>query len=222
MVVDASDNPKTRYLINDACVLSDIPLVSGSAMGTEGQLTLYNVKGSNTGCYRCMYPIRPKTITTVDGCKSCSDNGVLGTVPGLIGLLQATEVIKLVTGIGETMEGYLVMYDALRCSFIRCKKRSMRVDCVLCGERGEDEEGRIRTMEDSRDSLVGVRGPLAPPPQQQQRLHVETTVQAKDHRKKDKPMPLSANDISCREYHQLRQKGDYHILLDVRDPRQFE
>jgi len=232
VVVDASDNPKTRYLINDACVLSGIPLVSGSAMGTEGQLTLYNVKGDDTGCYRCMYPIRPKATTTADGCKSCSDNGVLGTVPGLIGILQATEVIKLVTGVGQTMEGYLVMYDALRCSFVRCKKRPRRVDCVLCGDGGEMKEGRIRTMEDSRDSLVGVRGP-APTllQQQQQKRRPEET---KDDRKGDKSMmkkditdhisslSSSPNNISCQEYHQLRQRGDSHVLIDVRDPRQFE
>ena len=135
LVVDASDNPATRYLLNDACVLSHKILVSGSAMGTEGQLTVYNYRpmgdyvnkndnknddatnntqaastGNNhidnksdnnpqckrTACYRCLYPNPNPT----EGCKSCSDNGVLGPVPGLIGVLQAMEVIKIVTGIG--------------------------------------------------------------------------------------------------------------------------
>ncbi len=93
-IVDASDNPQTRYLINDACVLSGTPLVSGSAMGTEGQLTVYNYNGGP--CYRCLYP-RPNVA---EGSKTCSDNGVLGPVPGLIGILQAVEVIKVITGVG--------------------------------------------------------------------------------------------------------------------------
>jgi adenylyltransferase and sulfurtransferase len=99
-VVDASDNPQTRYLVNDACVLSSIatqrnvPLISGSAMGTEGQLTVYNHK--NGPCYRCFYPQPNPT----EGCKSCADNGVLGPVPGLIGILQSLETLKVLTDTG--------------------------------------------------------------------------------------------------------------------------
>lgn len=119
VIVDASDNPATRYLINDACIICNVPLVSGSAMGTEGQLTVYNYNpiqddnnhndfdnninnnSTNGGCkksacYRCLYP----NPNPMEGCKSCSDNGVLGPVPGLIGVLQAVEVIKIITGIG--------------------------------------------------------------------------------------------------------------------------
>jgi len=91
-VIDASDNPHTRYTINDACVISGKPLVSGSAMGLEGQLTVYNFNGGP--CYRCLYP-KPNQK---EGLKSCSDNGVLGPVPGLIGILQALETIKIITG----------------------------------------------------------------------------------------------------------------------------
>jgi adenylyltransferase/sulfurtransferase len=107
LVVDASDNPATRYLINDACILCDKTLISGSAMGTEGQLTVYNYNSpggerprgdddKRSACYRCLYP----NPNPAEGCKSCSDNGVLGPVPGLIGVLQAVEVIKVLTGIG--------------------------------------------------------------------------------------------------------------------------
>ena len=103
-VVDACDNPLTRYLVNDACVLAQKPLVSGSAMGTEGQMTVYNYppgngsEPTNTGgpCYRCLYPKPNKA----EGCKSCSDNGVLGPVPGLIGILQSLETLKILTGFG--------------------------------------------------------------------------------------------------------------------------
>jgi adenylyltransferase/sulfurtransferase len=91
-VVDATDNPQTRYIINDACVISGVPLVSGSAMGLEGQLSVYNHKGGP--CYRCLYP-KPNVK---EGSKSCSDNGVLGPVPGLIGILQSIETIKIITG----------------------------------------------------------------------------------------------------------------------------
>jgi adenylyltransferase/sulfurtransferase len=93
-IVDATDNPRTRYLINDACVLTKKPLVSGSAIGTEGQISVYQYNGGS--CYRCLYP-KPNPT---EGCKSCSDHGVLGTVPGLIGILQATETIKVLSGIG--------------------------------------------------------------------------------------------------------------------------
>lgn len=99
-IVDASDNPKTRYIINDACVLADKPLVSGSAIGTEGQLTVYNYtnnEGRKGPCYRCLYP---KPDSSGEGCKSCSDNGVLGPVPGIIGTLQAIETLKVLTRIG--------------------------------------------------------------------------------------------------------------------------
>jgi adenylyltransferase and sulfurtransferase len=93
-IVDASDNPQTRYLINDACVLSGKPLVSGSAMGMEGQLTVYNYQDGP--CYRCLYP-KPNAT---EGSKSCADNGVLGPVPGMIGVLQAVETMKVLTGVG--------------------------------------------------------------------------------------------------------------------------
>lgn len=93
-VVDASDNPQTRYLINDACVIGNKPLVSGSAIGTEGQLTVYNYKRGP--CYRCLYP-KPNATA---GSKSCSDNGVLGPVPGIIGIMQAMETLKIITDYG--------------------------------------------------------------------------------------------------------------------------
>ena len=115
-VVDASDNPKTRYLINDACVLSGKPLVSGSAMGVEGQLTVYNYD-DNGPCYRCLYP-KPNLK---EGNKSCSENGVLGPVPGLIGILQAVEAIKIITGTGyvfwRIMIYFLYNIDLLACVF---------------------------------------------------------------------------------------------------------
>jgi len=105
-IVDASDNPKTRYLINDACILADKPLISGSAIGSEGQLSVFNWKGGP--CYRCLYP-KP-SITA--GAKSCSDAGVLGPVPGLIGILQALEVLKVLTETGYVF--FVFLFDSSR------------------------------------------------------------------------------------------------------------
>lgn len=93
-VIDASDNPQTRYTINDACVIGGKPLVSGSAMGCEGQLSVYNYNGGP--CYRCLYP----KVSVAEGSKTCADNGVLGPVPGIIGMLQAMETIKIVANYG--------------------------------------------------------------------------------------------------------------------------
>ena len=149
VVVDASDNPKTRYLISDACCLLKKPLVSGSAMGTEGQLTVYNY--DDGPCYRCLYPNPDKA----GSCKSCSDNGVLGPVPGLIGTLQATECIKIITGVGEVMSRKLLMYSALHCDnmFKTFKLPGKRELCAACGS------GSSFTIEQSKILCEGMRGP---------------------------------------------------------------
>ncbi|KAJ8308480.1 hypothetical protein KUTeg_013354 [Tegillarca granosa] len=93
VVLDATDNVATRYLLNDACVIANKPLVSGSALRFEGQLTVYHHKGSP--CYRCLYPKPPPPETVTN----CSDGGVLGVIPGIIGCLQALEAIKIAAGI---------------------------------------------------------------------------------------------------------------------------
>lgn len=199
IIVDASDNPRTRYLINDACVLSGKPLVSGSAMGTEGQLTVYNHSGGP--CYRCLYP-KPNAA---EGCKSCSDNGVLGPVPGLIGILQSLEVIKILTGVGTTMHDRMLMYDSLSCSFITIKKPPKSKKCPICSDATT-----IASMEDSVEVCRMARGPQG---------IAEQGANAPMHI----PSPI-ANDlhVSCRDYKQVRDLSAPHILLDVRAQRQFE
>eukprot|EP00644_Phytophthora_capsici_P010416 jgi/Phyca11/8658/fgenesh1_pm.PHYCAscaffold_30_\ len=101
IVVDASDNVSTRYLVNDACSRLRKPLVSGSALGMEGQVTVFTYQGDehSTGCYRCLYPTPPKVAM------SCAENGVVGVVPGVIGCLQAMETVKVITGVGEPLVG---------------------------------------------------------------------------------------------------------------------
>eukprot|EP00538_Stauroneis_constricta_P002260 CAMPEP_0119550440 /NCGR_PEP_ID=MMETSP1352-20130426/3948_1 /TAXON_ID=265584 /ORGANISM="Stauroneis constricta, Strain CCMP1120" /LENGTH=512 /DNA_ID=CAMNT_0007596277 /DNA_START=25 /DNA_END=1563 /DNA_ORIENTATION=- len=188
-VVDASDNPQTRYLVNDACVLANRPLVSGSAIGTEGQLTVYNHNGGP--CYRCLYPKPSKA----EGAKSCSDNGVLGTVPGTIGMLQATETIKLITGTGRTMHDRLLMYDSMECSFMSFKKPPRKSACAVCGD-----QPTIRSMTDSFEVSQVARG-----------FSCEYV-----------PIPLAEElQISCEEYAKVRDAQSPHVLLDVRVSEQF-
>ncbi|KAL7433260.1 hypothetical protein ACHAXH_005602 [Discostella pseudostelligera] len=206
VVVDACDNPQTRYLLNDACVLAGKPLVSGSAMGTEGQLTVYNFCQPNDGasdqttkrtaCYRCLYP-KP---VVAEGCKSCSDNGVLGMVPGAIGILQAVEVVKVVTGIGSIMHNRLMMYDSLHCSFHSIKKPPPITNCAVCSPNAI-----IKTMVDSERSMENVRGPVPSacvlPPR--------GTLAAEQN-------------VSCLQYSDICKNGLQHVLLDVRQTRQYE
>src|SRR5882724_2373410 len=105
VVVDGSDNFGTRYLVNDACVLADRPFVYGAVQGFEGQASVFNWRGSPT--YRCLFPEPPEPGTV----PNCAEAGVLGVLPGLIGLLQATETIKLLTGIGEPLAGKLFLWN---------------------------------------------------------------------------------------------------------------
>jgi adenylyltransferase/sulfurtransferase len=203
VIVDACDNPRTRYLLNDACILGGKPLVSGSAMGTEGQLTVYNyqsksleneTKKKQTACYRCLYPNQ----VVSEGCKSCSDNGVLGPVPGIIGTLQAVEAIKVVTGIGNVMHDRLMMYDSLHCSFLNVKKPPAKRNCAVCSS-----DATIKSMKDSAESLEKVRGPSVCALSSSDGLSPE-------------------QNISCDDYNTVRTEGKPHVLLDVRVKRQYE
>ncbi|CAI0437315.1 unnamed protein product [Linum tenue] len=107
IVVDATDNAPSRYMISDCCVVLGRPLVSGAALGLEGQLTVYNYNGGP--CYRCLFPTPPPATA----CQRCSDNGVLGVVPGIVGCLQALEAIKIASAIGEPLSGRMLLLDAL-------------------------------------------------------------------------------------------------------------
>ena len=111
VVVDGTDNFPTRYLVNDACVLLGKPNVYGSIFRFEGQASVFSAVDGP--CYRCLYPEPPPAHLV----PSCAEGGVLGVLPGVIGTIQATEAIKLLTGIGETLVGRLLLFDALRMSF---------------------------------------------------------------------------------------------------------
>lgn len=128
MVVDCSDNFATRYLVNDACVLLNKPLSHGSIYRFEGQVTtIIPHKGP---CYRCLFEHAPPPGMM----PSCQQAGVLGVLPGIIGVIQATEVVKYLLGIGELLVGRLIYYDALNMSFDEIKMR-WNEECPVCGEK---------------------------------------------------------------------------------------
>src|SRR6478735_9192248 len=127
VIVDGVDNFPTRYLLNDATVRLDIPVVSASILGFDGQLSVF--KPHDGPCYRCLYPVPPPAELA----PSCGANGVLGVLPGTMGLLQATEVIKLVTGAGEPLVGRLLLYEALGATFTELKVRR-DPECPICSK----------------------------------------------------------------------------------------
>jgi len=127
VVVDGTDNFPTRYLANDACVMLGRPNVHGAILRFDGQVTVFDA--SRGPCYRCLYPEPPPAGLV----PSCAEGGVLGVLPGLVALLQATETIKLLTGLGDTLVGRLLQYSALDMSFreFRLKRDPA---CPVCGE----------------------------------------------------------------------------------------
>ncbi|MBK5246744.1 MAG: HesA/MoeB/ThiF family protein [Peptostreptococcaceae bacterium] len=128
VVIDATDNFSTRYLISDCCYFMGKPLVEGAATGYLG--ILMTIIPGKTPCYRCLYPDPPEDGTI----ETCSDVGILGMVTGMIGSLEALEAVKVITGIGETVSGRVIMFDALSTEFIDFEllKKS---ECALCGEQ---------------------------------------------------------------------------------------
>ena len=127
LVIDGTDNFPTRYLVNDACVLLGIPNVYGSIFRFEGQATVFAYEGGP--CYRCLYPEPPPPGLV----PSCAEGGVLGILPGVVGLIQATEAVKLILGVGEPLVGRLLLYDALAMRFRELKLRRDPA-CPVCGD----------------------------------------------------------------------------------------
>ena len=126
IVLDGADNFPTRYLVNDACVLLGKPNAFGAIFRFEGQASVFAAK--NGPCYRCIYPEPPPPGLV----PSCAEAGVFGVLPGIVGTIQATETIKLILGVGETLVGRLLVYDAMRMAFRELKVPKDR-DCPVCG-----------------------------------------------------------------------------------------
>ncbi len=150
VVVDGTDNFQTRYLVNDACVLLGIPNAYGSIFRFDGQASVFAVKGGP--CYRCLYPEPPPPGLV----PSCAEGGVLGVLPGVIGIIQATEAIKLILGVGQPLIGRLLLYDALQMRFRELKLRR-DAECPVCGDNPT-----IRELIDY-DAFCGVTPPSASP-----------------------------------------------------------
>ena len=150
IIVDGTDNFPTRYLVNDACVLSGKINVYGSIFRFEGQASVF---GAPDGpCYRCLYPEPPPPGLV----PSCAEGGVLGVLPGIVGSIQAMETIKLILGSGDSLVGRLLLFDALQMKFRELKLRK-NPDCPLCGEK------RTITRLIDYQEFCGIRGEEAAP-----------------------------------------------------------
>ncbi|WP_152040053.1 SAMP-activating enzyme E1 [Salinigranum salinum] len=144
LVVDASDNFPTRYLLNDYTQLTETPLAHGAIYKFEGQVTTITPGGP---CYRCLFPEAPEPGTVPD----CATTGVLGVLPGTVGCIQATEAVKLLLGAGETLEGRLLFYDAMDMTF-ETVPYQRNPDCPVCGD---DPIGSVAEVEYSGGCAVG-------------------------------------------------------------------
>ena len=145
VVLDATDNVVTRYIINDACVVADVPLVSGASIAAEGQLTVYNYSpppsssqptAPRSACYRCIFPQAPRTAD----CRRCDEAGVLGPVPGIIGVMQALEAMKILGGVGDVLCGRMLLFDGLSMKNHVVKLRPRSERCVAHGMSANDLE----------------------------------------------------------------------------------
>ncbi|KAM7502619.1 hypothetical protein LguiB_001523 [Lonicera macranthoides] len=194
VVIDATDNVPSRYMINDCCVVLGKPLVSGAALGLEGQLTVYNYNGGP--CYRCLFPTPPPTTA----CQRCSDSGVLGVVPGIIGCLQALEAIKIASCVGESLSGRMLLFDALSARIRVVKIRGRSLQCEACGEKGSFTQREFRDF----DYEKFTQSPLSTGP-------LKLNLIGKDKR------------ISSKEYKErVVEKGEAHVLVDVRPAHHYK
>ena len=166
MVVDGTDNFPTRYLVNDACVLTGKPNVYGSIFRFEGQVSVFATEEGP--CYRCLYPEPPPPGLV----PSCAEGGVLGILPGLVGVMQATEAIKLILGQGQPLIGRLLLVDSLAMKFRELKLRK-NPDCPACGTR------TIKELIDY-NQFCGIRGEEKPVETQVPTISVEELKSRQD------------------------------------------
>jgi adenylyltransferase/sulfurtransferase len=186
IIADGTDNFATRYLVNDASVLSGKPNVYASIFRFEGQASIFG--GEDGPCYRCLYPEPPPPGLV----PSCAEGGVLGVLPGLLGVIQATEVVKLILGVGEPLIGRLVLVDALAMRF-----REMRIrknpECPICGTNPT-----IKELIDY-NQFCGIRG-------------------EESEAKSDAKIPV----IDVAEFKRRLDAGDDIFVLDVREPHEYQ
>jgi adenylyltransferase/sulfurtransferase len=191
VVADGTDNFPTRYLVNDACVLEKRPNVHASVLRFEGQASVF--WAGQGPCYRCLHPAPPPAGAVPD----CAEGGVLGVLPGLLGLIQATESIKILLSAGETLVGRLLLVDALS---MRFREIGLRRDpgCEVCGEKP--------TITD----VVATEDACAPAPTKRGDIV--------------RPMPVGPGgaEITVEELRDARERGEPLVLVDVREPFEWQ
>jgi len=215
VVLDGTDNFSTRFLVNDACVMAKRPNVYGSVFRFEGQVAVFATPGGP--CYRCLHPEPPPAGLI----PNCAEAGVLGVLPGVIGTIQATEVIKVLTGIGEPLIGRLLLYDALR---MRVRQIALPRDpaCPMCGDAPTIRElvaydPIVCDVDPGSDHL---RQGYGGPPKLQ--------AKAEDPGLQKEPMEprgfspgvgdVHEDDMTVDELDQWRREAHPHLLIDVREP----
>ena len=188
IIADCTDNFPTRYLVNDSCVLTGKPNVYGSIFRFEGQASVFAAKDGP--CYRCLYsePPPPGLVP------SCAEGGVLGILPGLVGVIQATEVIKLILGKGDPLIGRLLLVDALGMKFRELKLRK-NPDCPACGTH------RTITKLIDYNEFCGIRG---------------------EEKSQEKPVEAGISEIQVEELKRRLDAGEDLFVLDVREPHEYQ
>jgi len=194
VVIDGTDNFPTRYLTNDACVLLGKPNVYGSIFRFEGQASVFNYEDSP--CYRCLYPEPPPPGLV----PSCAEGGVLGVLPGTIGAIQATEAIKILLGIGTSLSGRLLLYDALHMSFDEVRLRK-NPNCPICSQN--------RTIHE----LIDYEQFCGMPAHDRS----EFTTQTDGHQNGNTVPEITPLDLKKR-----LDQGDDLYILDVREPHEWD
>ena len=185
LVVDGTDNFPTRYLVNDACVISGKPNIYGSIFRFEGQMSVFAAPGGP--CYRCMFPDPPPPGLV----PSCAEGGVLGILPGVVGTIQATEAVKTILGAGETLIGRFLLFDALKMRFRELKVRK-DAECPVCGDHPTVTE--LIDYEQFCGIAPAAAVTEAPP----------------------------SDEATVEELKTRLDRQDPFLLLDVREPREFE
>lgn len=199
IVLDGTDTFAARYAINDACVALGVPFVYGSVARFEGQVSVF---GAPTGpCYRCLFPQPPAPGSV----PTCAEEGVLGVLPGMIGLWQATEVLKWCAGTGASLAGRLLLYDALAARTHEVKV-PRQPDCPACGAAARARTAAEGASAETQEPATGLEFARA-----------ESPRPSSDTPSSDTPAP-PADRITPQALHALRASGERFVLLDVREP----
>jgi sulfur-carrier protein adenylyltransferase/sulfurtransferase len=196
IIADGTDNFQTRYLVNDACVLTGKPNAYGSIFRFEGQASLFATEAGP--CYRCLYPEPPPPGLV----PSCAEGGVLGILPGLVGIIQATEVIKYILGIGESLAGRLLLVDALGMNFRQLKLRKNPA-CPACGTH------EIKELIDY-DQFCGIEKPK----------DATGPLEVKQNKDVSGAVVDGIPQITVQELKRKQDAGEDFFLLDVREPHE--